>query len=51
MVFKADNVVFTEVTTGLHFDHFERRDAGVFQSVHDAQDWRQASARYGLVRL
>jgi len=38
IVFKADDVVLHEVTTGLHFDHFERRDARVFQSVHHAQD-------------
>ena len=34
IVLETDDVIFFEVLTELHFDHFERDDAGISQAVH-----------------
>lgn len=36
-ILKAHDIVLAEVAAGLYFDHFERDDAGVFQTVGDAE--------------
>lgn len=36
-IFKADNIVLSQITTALHFDQFQRRFARVFQAMGRAQ--------------